>query len=846
MRLPSCLSLCAVLALVAGAADLSAAEVPTVRGRQLLAERPLEFVPNQGQWPAVVQARAQAPDASVWFEPRGWLIDLERVTAVDEQGAPSAGRHVALRLRFDGATPRAPQGEQRLPGWRSDLSGRDAGRHAPALPAYARQRYAELYEGVDVLVRGDEGLVRYDLMLEPGADLGAVQLVVEGAEGLALERDGSLRIDTELGPLVQPAPITWTVLPDGSHQPVECAYVLLGEDRFGFVAPGFDGATPLVVDPTLEWGTFLGGSFMDFAYASVTDEAGGVTVVGYTISSLYPTTLGAYDVDYNGARDAFVTRLSSDGETLVFSTLLGGSGLDEARAVTLAPDGDVVVAGLTGSLDFPVAGAGYGTSFAGGGALTNSDAFVVRLDGTGTVLELGAYLGGSEDEWANDVEVDDEGTVYLAGLTRSTDFPATPGALSETFGGGTGAGDGWVARLTDDGATLAYATYLGGQNDDSVNALLPLSAGQVLATGWAASPDFPMPTGGAQDVFAGLADAFVVRLSGDGSRLTHGTWIGGSSDDQGQSLALDEAGRVLVAGATRSLDLPVSAGAPQPDQHGGWMLGDAFVARLDGNLRGLDLLTYLGGAADDGATAVTALPNGLVAVTGSTSSADLATTADAYDDSLGGALDAFLAVIDADAASLETLSYLGGSDNDKALSLVIHPDGRALLTGYSTSFDFPVTAGAFDEVFDGAPGFNSDSFVVAFDLGLNDPVSSTWGDLGYGLPGAFGEARLSATGSLSAGDSGSLVLSGFKPLAFGRFLFGVDTGYHPVKGGVCVPYPVTSEIFFQTSDLGELVLPYANPGALPEGLSFSVQAWVEDDTGPFLWTASNALEGLVP
>jgi len=815
---------------------------------RLMASRPVEFVPNQGQWCDAVVSATEVGGLAVWFERDGWMLDLQRPgRPVDGERPAVPGRGAAVRMRFIGAADDAGfASSERLPGVRNYLMGSQSSGWVSGVPVFAKQRYEGLYPGIDVVTMADDGNIRYDLHLAAGARLDQVVVRCEGADALEVLYDGSLAIHTELGPIVQAAPLTWAVANDGSIEPVDCNYRLLGDGCFGFDAPEFDGDRPLVIDPTLTWGTFLGGNSIDYGWAADVDALGRVTVAGFASPSSYPTTTGAYDLDENGSRDGFVTRLAADGRTLVFSTFLGGAGLDEVRAVCLDPKGGVLLAGLTSSADFPIVPTSFGQTFSGGTNFLGSDAFVAHLDETGGSLLMSAYVGGTGDDYASAVGIDAGGRLYAAGLTGSADFPVTPGAVQPVFSGGPVVGDAFVVCLSSDGTTLEYGTYLGGSGEDVANTLLVGADGELTVGGWTTSTDFDVTTMGFQSQLLGTSDAYVVTLSRDGSHLTWGTLLGGSSDENIVDVAQDDAGRLVVVGTTRSNDFPLTAQATDGSYGGGFLLGDAFVTRFDASGASLDFSSYLGGFNDDGATGISVTPQGYLAISGSTSSPDWQLDADAFDPVLNGQSDAFVTVVDATDGVILSSSFLGGIDNDKAWDIQVLSDGQVILVGFTTSSDFPVTPDAYDPVFNGSAGWVSDCFVVSLDLGLTNLASADWTNLGHPLGGALGEPELTAYGSLGLMALGGLQLRNCLPWSRGRLLLGSGIGSMPLKGGVLVPQPIVGQTTFLTDGGGAVSFPVSNTGFMPSGLSFTVQIWVQDDTGPFKWTASNALQALVP
>ena len=319
---------------------------------------------------------------TLFLEERGWLLNIveppknkkgdprerfDPMRAMVDQGTKDEQvRGVALQMTFEGDA-HAPQivGEQKLPGHHNYFLGNDESRWRTGVPLYGSVCYENLYPGIDLRLREANGVPEYDLLLEPGADLSLVTVHVEGAKRLSIASDGSLVIETALGPVTQSLPKTWQVGADGRKREVVCNFTLLGAARFGFEAPGWNGDTSLTIDPGLIWSTFLGGSHHDYALALSVDTSGVVTVAGQTQSINFPTTSGAYDTTHNGNYDGFVSRLdpSKTGTAqLVYSTFLGGSSGEYALALSVDASGVVTVAGRTQSTNYPTTSGAHDTT----------------------------------------------------------------------------------------------------------------------------------------------------------------------------------------------------------------------------------------------------------------------------------------------------------------------------------------------------------------------------------------------------------------------------------------------------------------------------------------------------
>ena len=351
--------------------------------------------------------------------------------------------------------------------------------------------YEGLYRGIDLHLRQQDGHLEYDLLCAPGADLLEAVVEVEGADGLRVDEDGSLVIETALGPIRQPKPSTWEDLGDGNRRAIDCEYVLLGGDCFGFMAEGWDGAHALVLDPGLLWSTIpsIGD---DYAVALAVDANGVVTLTGSTDSTDYPTTNDAYDKTLGGS-EVFITRLDpskSGSAQLLYSTFLGGDGNDYANALVVDATGVMTVLGRTNSTNYPTTSGAYDTTHNGG-----ADVFVTRLDpsenGAGQLLYSTSPGGKSSENESLGLSVDANGVVTLGGATYSVDFPTTLGAYDRT--GNSPGYDGFVSRLDPSkagAAQLVYSTYFGASN--AVTDLFVDASGVITVGGWT-SPNLRRP-----------------------------------------------------------------------------------------------------------------------------------------------------------------------------------------------------------------------------------------------------------------------------------------------------------------------------------------------------------------
>lgn len=817
-----------------GAVPASAPSTPA-EAHATLAHMPPPFAQNRGQWNDEVSFRAVHGPMTSWFGRQGWTVAMS-----------DAEVGVAVRMSFDGGASRAPSGIARRLERRNYIM---SGKSVTDAATYDSLRYESMYPGVDVVVRTADGRLEYDLLLEPGADVEDIVVRCEGVQDLILAEDGALMMQTALGPLRSEPPLTWETLPGGERRLLASSYVRLGSGRFGFDVPGRDPSLAMVIDPGLSWATYLGSASLDFVHAVATDATGNVVVAGYTLNSGYPTTPGVFDTTHNGSRDAFVSCLTADGTTLLASTFLGGSKDEEARAVALDGNGGVVVSGWTSSANFPTTPGAFDTSYGNGIGTLRSDAFVARLDASLSTLVFSTFLGSERDDFASSVAVADDGTVLVAGKTSSPGWPTTVGALDNTYnGGGIEVGDAFVTRLSADGTSLVWSTFLGGAADEFINAMGIAPDGSVMLAGWTSSPDFPTTVGAYDTVLGGTSDGFAVRLSADGSTVLQSTFLGGSFDENATALAIEPDGTIDVVGTTLSPDFPVTAGAVQSSYAGGGFYGDGFIARLNADLTSLIWASYHGGSSDDFLTGVRAHDSGALLLSGWTNSSNLPVSADADDSTLGGSTDAFLTFIEPATGSLIFGTYIGGPAPDKALAVGLATSGLVLVVGGTSSSAFPVTPGSYDTDFSGWEGVLSDAFVASFDLGIGPAGRiDAWQDVDFAMAGTAGKLpEMSATGDLTPLSSGVASVVDCMPNRPALVMVGTVAGLIPVKGGTLVPFPLFAILQTWTDGVGGISIPYQWPGNVPSGTTLYAQTWVYDPAGPQGWAASNAVEAVSP
>ncbi len=670
---------------------------------------PLSFEANDGQairWQSgAVSFLARGEGYGVYLTPNEAVIELRN----EDASANKIPLAATLRMRLVGAAA-SPQveGLDELPGKSHYFTGADPRKWRTGVRHYARVRYQNVYPGVNLVYYGNQRQLEYDFIVAPGADPQTIRLEFNGAEQLALDAEGELVLRTAGGELRQHKPIVYQETGSG-RELIEGRYVIHTDKEVGFALGAYDASRPLVIDPVFAYSSYLGGSGSDLVNAVAADAAGNLYVTGQTASTnfpgvspaqqayggatdvfvtklnaagtamIYSTYIGGAAFDSGGAiavdaagavyltgqtssnnfptvnplpqssganGDAFVTKLKADGSALIYSTYLGGNQVDIGRAIALDADGNAYVTGGTGSTNFPTTPGALRAAFSGpAGSL---DFFYAKLNAAGSSLVYSTYLGGAGFEEGRAIGVDASG-VYLLGTTSSTNWPVTAGAAQGTYGGG--AFDAVVAKFNAAGTALVYSTYLGGNGDDRGRGLAIDAAGQVYATGFTGSTNFPTANplqpafGGGVCGAAPCTDAFIAKLNAAGTAFLYSTYLGGAGNEQGLGIALDSSRNAFVTGITQSANFP-TANPLQPALSGA---SDAFVAKLDAAGATLVYSTYYGGTGADAGLGIAVDAAGNAYAAGQTASMNLPTANPIQPANGGGALDAFIAKLGADA-----------------------------------------------------------------------------------------------------------------------------------------------------------------------------------------------------
>jgi hypothetical protein len=620
---------------------------------------PIYFVENQGQFPRQAKYVAQSTGLTCYFEAASVMI---------------AAHGDSFRVSFPGANPNVRLQGMGSSAARINFLVGAPGEWKTDLPAWDAITYRTIFPGIDLVYTSRLDRVKSDFIVAPGADPESIRLRYQDM-AVHIDAGGALVVPAGRGELREESPVLYQEIAD-KRIAVDGAFRLHGDGTVGFRVGAYDRSQPLVIDPAISYSTFLGGNGMDAVTSIAVDGSGNAYLAGWTSATNFPvlnpiqakqkgsvnafvaklgpggnsliycTYLGgqtddrafgiAIDSSGNayvtgwasstafpvvapvqstlaGSRDAFVAKLSPAGNSLIYSTFLGGSNTDSGTGIAVDASGNAYVTGFTSSSNFPTL-SGYQTSNAGA-----ENAFVAKLSSSGSLI-YSTYLGGSGSDAAAAIAVDSGGNAYITGGTTSANFP-TASPVQAASGGNQ---DAFITKLNPSGNALVYSTYLGGSGGASGSpeqgtAIVVDATGAAYVAGVTNSTNFPVTSGVLQPAYdGGGSDAFVAKLAPAGTSLEYATYLGGSGFDYASGIAADSLGNAYITGYTSSSDF-WSLRAVQAGNNG---LYDAFLTKLNPTGTGIVSSTYLGGSGIDSANAVAVDTLGNAFVAGLTQSGD--------------------------------------------------------------------------------------------------------------------------------------------------------------------------------------------------------------------------------
>jgi hypothetical protein len=539
------------------------------------------------------------------------------------------------------------------------------------IPSYKKVAYREIYPGIDLILYGNGNCLEYDFEVSPYADPTQIKMHIDGADFLYLNEEGALHIQKDQNDAILIGkPYIYQQI-NGEKKQIEGEFTLSSDMDLEFRLGPYEQTHTLVIDPTLSlaYSTYFGGSGSSNSGTDIAiDVLGSAYITGSTNSTDFPLQ-DPFQSMLNGTQSAFISKLSPDGQSIVYSTYLGGDNSSSGRAIAVDSSGSAYVIGNTTSTDFPLQDP-FQSMLNG-----TQSAFISKLSSDGQSLLYSTYLGGDNSTSGNSIAIDSSGSAYVIGNTTSTDFPLQNPFQSML----NGTQNAFISKFSTDGQSLLYSTYLGGDNSTSGHSIAIDSSGSAYVIGNTTSTDFPL-----QNAFQPMpqsnANIFITKFAQDGQSLVYSTYFGGSgSTNTGNAIAVDPSGAAYITGQTNSTDFPVH-NAFKPEGSG----FNVYVSKFAPDGQSLSYSTYLGsGVPFD----IAAGPSGSCIVVGNTTSSSFPTQ-----DPFQGftpVSNAFITKFSPTGQSLIYSTYLGGGSLTRAEGIALDSSETAHIVGSTNYASFP-------------------------------------------------------------------------------------------------------------------------------------------------------------
>jgi hypothetical protein len=789
---------------------------------------PLAFEKNQGQLDNRVKFLSRGAEADIYLTANEIILSLANPKqpdtspldseAVNHQGNDKATIYhktqrqqafnrdkVAMRLA--GANTARIIGVDESPGTVNYFIGNNSKKWHTDIRTYRKVAYRGVYPGIDQIFYGNEQQLEYDFIVSPGANPGAIKLAFKGASDMAIDLHGDLVLHAKGSQEVRlHKPYVYQEI-NGGKREIPSRYVMRAKHQVGFEINDYDVSRPLVIDPVLSYSTYLGGSGNDAGFDVAVDASGSVYMTGSTDSS---------DLSPLGGTNVFVAKLNPAGTERIYLAIIGGSGDDTGFSIAVDNTGSAYVAGSTNSVDFPVMNSPQ-VAFGGG----SQDAFIAKLNPSGSGVVYATYFGGSGNDAAFGLAVDSTGSAYVTGSTDSPELST----LGKT--------DAFVAKLNPSGSERLYLSTLGGGGDDTGFEIAVDGDGSAYVVGATDSTNFTT-VNAMQPNPGGAQDAFVAKLNPAGSALVYSTYLGGTGNDAGFGIAVDTIGNAYITGSTNS---------PQFSTLGD---SDVFVAKLTASGDSRMYFAILGGSGDEVGFSIAVDATGNAYVAGSTDSSNF-TAANPLQQSIGGSQDAFVAKLSPAGSTLVSSTYIGGRGNDVCFAVTVNTGGDAYLVGFTDSTDFPA-AGSLQSSNAGS----GDAFIVKVGVGITpatlqlSQISYSLGEGSGSIPvvvNRIGDTTIAATINYATSDSAGLnncnIING---IASSRCDYATSIGTLRFAAGETsktISIPVVDDNFAEGNEIFTLTL--SNPTGATLGSNTTATITITDNAN----TTGNPIDSVL-
>lgn len=556
-----------------------------------------QFIENKGQWPVQVTHKTDLRSGYLYLQKDGLVFDLYDAKTVSDyteahynkpnrKELDSLSWH-AFKVNFENANdPDQIEIEvgDRTPHFNNYYLGNDPTKWAEKAYGYYEVSYKNVYPDIDFKIYSRLFDLKYDFIVQPGADPSKISLAYEGPNKLEI-RKGRLHVYTSVNHVIEDEPVVYQIV-DGKRKVIASQYKLVDDHVAYEILEDYDKTLPLIIDPTLIFSSYSGSYSDNFGYSATYDEYGFLYAGSSAFGNQYPTTLGAYSTSFSGGIvDIALSKFDTTGTFLVYSTYLGGNSDELPHSLIVNSIGELLMFGTTSSTNFPTTAGCYDNTFNGGtpnnlqnglgvNYVNGSDIVVSRISASGGALLASTYVGGSQndglnststtpsqnilrynyaDEVRGEIDIDVNNNIYIATCTRSPDFPTTSGVFQDSYGGG--AMDGIVFKMDNDLQTLIWSSFIGGEDHDAIYALALDDSADIYVTGGTNSDSLITTTIAIDTSFqGGRSDGFVTHITHDGTSVINSTYIGSATYDQSYFVELDYHGDVYLLGQTEATD----------------------------------------------------------------------------------------------------------------------------------------------------------------------------------------------------------------------------------------------------------------------------------------------------
>lgn len=655
---------------------------------------PFYFIPNEGQVHEQALFYAKTSGYTLWLTRNGLIFD--RIMNLGDLQRRSVSKLVFLNANKNANVAPAETADYKV----NYFIGSDRTQWRTGIPTSKTVLYKELYKNIDLKVYGAEKEIEYDFIVKPGGTITDIKFEYGDVKKTSLDEEGRLVVETDFGEMKHNKPSCYQII-EGEKVEIVGQFKEICKNIYSFEVNDYNGEYALIIDPVvLVYSTYLGGSKFEYGRGIAVDKSGAAYVTGDTSSDNFPTKKALFG-KRKGSGDIFLTKISPTGASLIYSTYLGGSSWENGMGIAVDDENAVYLTGTTDSKDFPTKNPyqknrvwftdvfvakikndgsdliystylggwdfdrGYGIAIDKTGSAyvtgeTSSsdfptknpiykykggywgDVFITKINKDGSDLSYSTFLGGSGNDGEPAIAVDASGSAYVVGHTESNNFPTK----NPFQGKKSSYSDVFITKINPSGTSLVYSTFLGGKGEDYGSDIALDKKGAAYITGETTSSNFPIKNAMYPKYKGGGAwlweDVFITKVHPKGNALVFSTYLGGTGQDEGYSIALDNNDDIYVSGMTKSTDFPVKDAFQNNLGGGEW--GDAFIVKIKPNGRTMEYSSYLGGSDSDGPEDITADEQGAVYIIGYTRSTDFPTKKPIYK-KIAGESDAFITKI---------------------------------------------------------------------------------------------------------------------------------------------------------------------------------------------------------